>query len=189
MAADYFSMGPNHIYIQHWTNNAQTAVMGLGLATGGVRKRIEPIWEQVQNDSTGQMQVESTFQGVSCVVSFALNIFDDNVLERCKLPLPNFSLTPGLIPPGAIGSFLRKSKNYFRILLWRPYALAQGLPQWISFPMARLANMEELEGGQEKRVPMTWIVHTPIQYCAAGNGAFFAYDGTGWPGAIVCAQS
>lgn len=186
MGVDYLSLGPNHIYIQHYNANVLSGVLGMGLAARGVRKRIEPIWEQVQNDAAGQGNVEATFQGMSGVISFDLSIFDPDIVRRAALPLPNLTLQDGYLPSGSIGQFLYKSKNYFRLLLWRPYAAAQGQPQFVNFPMCRLGNMEELEGGTEKRVPMVWIVHTPMKYCAAGDATFYNYDGTGWPGPISC---
>lgn len=96
MGVDYLSLGPNHIYIQHYNNNVLGAVLGLGLAARGVRKRIEPIWEQVQNDAAGQGNVEATFQGMSGVISFDTSIFDPAVVKRCMLPLPNPDLARGL---------------------------------------------------------------------------------------------
>lgn len=186
MSAGFVSQGVNHIYIQHYNNNIPSQVMGLGIASRGVRRRIEPIWEPAQHDASGQGNVEATFQGVSGVISYDCSIHDDDVLKRAKIPLPNLTLVDGYIPSGGIGSFLRQQKNYFRVLLWRPYAQALGLDPFINFPICRLGNVEEIEGGQEKRVPMVWIVHTPLNYCAAGNGTFYNYDGSGWPGAIDC---
>ncbi len=185
--AEYLSLGVNHVYIQHYfPTNQLTAVLPLGLAARGVRKRIEPIWEQVQNDAAGQGNVEATFQGMSGVISFDVSIHDADTLERCKLPLPNLTQVEGYIPAGGIGTFLYKSRNYFRILLYRPYAEAQGQEPFINFPMCRLGNLEEMEGGSEKRSQLVWIVHTPMQYCSAGDAVFYNNDGSGWPGAISC---
>jgi len=186
MSAEYFSLGVNQVFIQHYVSNSLTSVLPLGIVQRGVRRRIEPIWEQVQNDAAGQGNVEATFQGMSGVISYDITIHDPAVLERCKLPLPNLSQTAGYIPAGGIGSFLYKSKNYFRILLYRPYALAQGQQPYINFPMCRLGNIEEMEGGSEKRAQLVWIVHTPLHMCAMGDGVFYNYDGTGFPGAISC---
>lgn len=186
MASGFVSQGVNHVYIQHYSSGVLGNVLGMGIASRGVRRRIEPIWEAVQHDASGQGNVEATFQGMSGVVSMDLSNHDDDVIARAKLPLPNMTLVDGYIPSGAIGRFLYQEKNYFRLLLWRPYAAALGLEPFINFPMCRLGNLEEIEGGQEKRIPMVWIVHTPLNYCAAGNGVFYNYDGSGWPGAISC---
>lgn len=186
MGVDYVSLGPNQIFLQYYSNNVKQAMLGLGQAARGVRRRMEPIWDAAQNDAAGQGNVEATFQGMSGVISFDLSVFDPAVVKKAMLPLPNLTLTEGYLPSGSIGQFLYKSKNYFRILLYRPYAEAQGLEKFINFPMCRLGNMEEIEGSTEKRIPMVWIVHTPMKYCAGGDATWFNYDGTDWPGVISC---
>jgi len=188
MAADvsYLSQGPNHIYIQHFINNAPTQVFPLGLAAGGVRRRLEPLWRNAENDGQGEAPAEATFQGVAGIISFTLTIFNETTVERTKLFLPNITQTPGFIPPGGIGSFLQTGLNYFRILLYRPYAAAQNLQQFINVPTARLMSCEDLEDNREKRVLMVWEVRARINQCAGGNAYVYNYDGTGWPGAINC---
>lgn len=186
MSVDYFSSGPAQIFIQFFNNNIAQAMRGLGITTGGVRSRREPLWRPAPNDGAGETQSEATFQGMSYVVSFSLSVHDPVVLELAHLPLPNFSLVPGKIPAGAIGSFFRKQKNYFRMLVYRPYALAQGLEPYINLPMTRLGSSDTVEGIEETRINMTWIGHTNLQYCAGGNGDYFNYDGTGFPGSISC---
>jgi hypothetical protein len=190
MPADvsYLSPGPNQIYIQHFTNNAPTAVKKLGLASGGVRRRLEPLWRNAENDGQGEAPAEATFQGVAGIVSFTLTIFDEAIVEESKLFLPNITSTPGLIPPGGIGSFLQTGLNYFRLLLWRPYAqtMGQNLQPFINIPSCRLMSCEDLEDNREKRVLMVWEVRARINQCAGGNAYVYNYDGSGWPGAIAC---
>lgn len=186
MSVDYFSNGPSHIYVQFFNNNALQTVRGLGITTGGVRSRREPLWRPSPSDGAGESQVEATFQGMSYVVSFSMGVHDPVVLELAQLPLPNFSLVPGKIPTGAIGAFFRKQKNYFRLMIYRPYAVAQGQEPIINLPMTRLGSSDLVEGIEETRINMTWIGHTNLQYCAGGNGDYFNYDGSGWPGAIAC---
>lgn len=186
MGVDYLSTGPTHVYIQHFSNNVLTSVLPMGITTGGIRRRTEHLWKPAPSDGAGEQNVEATYQGTSFVLSFTLSVHDISIVERAKLPLPNFSLVPGFIPSGAIGAFLRKQKNYFRLLCWLPYASAQGAEEFLNMPMTRLGSFDEINGIEEKRINMTWIGHTLMQYCAGGNGSFYNFDGTGWPGAISC---
>lgn len=186
MPVDYLSTGPTHIYLQHYYLDTLTTVLPMGITTGGIRRRTEQLWKPAPNDGAGETNVEATYQGVSFVMSFTLSVHDIDIVERAKLPLPNFSLVPGFIPPGAIGAFFRKQKNYFRLLAYLPYAEAQGAQKFINMPMTRLGSIDEINGIEEKRINMTWIGHTPLQYCAGGNGSYYNFDGTGWPGAISC---
>lgn len=186
MGVDYLTHGPTHVYVQHYYQNVLSNVLPLGITTGGVRRRTEQLWRPAPSDGAGETQVEATYHGVSFVVSMSISVHDVDILERVKLPLPNFSLVPGYIPPGAIGTFFRKQKNYFRLLLWLPLAAAQGVSEFINLPMARLGSVDEASGIEEKRIQMTWIGHTPMAYCQGGSGSYYNIDGTGWPGAISC---
>jgi len=188
MAADvsYLSQGPVHIYLQQFRNNVPTNVFKLGLAAGGVRRRLEPLWRNAENDGQGEAPAEATFQGVAGIVSFTLTIFDESTVELSKLFLPNITATPGLIPSGGIGAFLQTGLNYSRLLLWRPYAQSLGIQQFINIPSCRLMSVEDLEDNREKRVLMVWEVRARINQCAGGNAYVYNYDGTGWPGAIAC---
>lgn len=186
MSVDYLTTGPTHVYIQHYYQNVLTSVLGLGITTGGIRRITEHIWKPAPNDGAGETPVEATYHGTSYMISMSMSVHDIEVMERVKLPLPNFSLVPGQIPNGAIGTFFRKQKNYFRLLLWLPLAAAQGAQEFINLPMARLNNFSELQGIEEKRIQMTWIGHTPLAYCSGGGGNYYNFDGLGWPGAIAC---
>lgn len=183
---DYLSSGPTHLYIQHYYLNVASAVLPLGITTGGIRRRTEHLWKPAPSDGAGETNVEATYQGTSFVISMTISVHDPVIVERIKLPLPNFSLVPGLIPAGAIGAFLRKQLNYFRLLCYLPYQEAQGAEKFINMPMCRLGSIDEINGIEEKRINMTWIGHTPLQYCAGGFGQYYNFDGTGWPGAISC---
>lgn len=184
--AAFISPGPNHIYIQHYVSGVPTVVFPLGLASGGVRRRAEPIWTNALNDGQGEAPAEATFQGAAGMISYTLTIFNETTVERCKLFLPNLSQVPGYIPAGGIGSFLLSGKNNYRVLLYRPYAQAQGLQPFINFPSCRLMNAEDLEDNREKRVMMVWEVRAYINACANGDAVVYNYNGDGWPGAIDC---
>ena len=80
MGVDYVSLGPNQIFLQYYSNNVKQAMVGLGQAARGVRRRMEPIWDAAQNDAAGQGNVEATFQGMSGVISFDLSVFDPAVV-------------------------------------------------------------------------------------------------------------
>lgn len=186
-STQFYVPGPVHIYFQHYASDVARPVYGLGIANGGVRARKEPRWRDAPNDGQGEAPGEATFQGESGVISFTLTTFIWKSLDRLKMALPNeqTATTPGVYPAGSIGSLLVQGLNYFRILLWLPYAGENNpdMPAFKNYPVCRLANMEEPLAAEEMRVPMAFEVRNAINYC---TGGFTAYDndGTGWPGSV-----
>lgn len=182
-ASSYHVLGAGHVYIQFYTGSAPSAVLGLGIATQGVRPRLEPIWEPAPNDATGGAPAEKSFDGVAGTIPYSLSIWNPTVLEKAKLWLPNQSQVPGVIPAGGIGSLLITGLNFFRVLIWRSKAAATGEQPFVNFPMCRLASIDEPTESRGARISMVWEVIDGISVCT-GGGPVYDNDGDGWPGPI-----